>query len=261
MLKAEVLRAKEPQAEELELRLFVFHHSGGSQLSYRDWPAGFPAAWDVRIPDAPGRGPRDKRPPLSDAGALLDHYLEELDAGLTGSFAFFGHSMGGLIAYELTRRLLDMGRTPPVWLGVSAHGTVRPEGDGMRRHLLSDADLREELSAMGGTPSSVLAHPELWDLIAPTVRADLRISETWRTTPLAAPLPVPLSVFGGTRDEVAPPHRMDGWSAVSEHFLGQHLFEGGHFYFQDQLPAVAGRIKDDIRQALLLARAPSAVTL
>lgn len=255
MLKAEELKAKEP-----ELRLFVFHHSGGSQLSYRDWPASFPAAWDVRIPDAPGRGPRDKRPALSDGAALLDHYLHELDDDLTGRFAFFGHSMGGLIAYELTRRLLDIGRTPPLWLGVSAHGTVHPEGDGMRRHLLSDADLREELSAMGGTPSSVLAHPELWELIAPTVRADLRISETWRTAPLAAPLPVPLSVFGGIRDEVAPAHRMDGWSAVSGHFLGRHLFEGGHFYFQDQLPAVAGRIQGDIRQALLLARAPSAAT-
>lgn len=255
MLKAEELKAKEP-----ELRLFVFHHSGGSQLSYRDWPASFPAAWDVRIPDAPGRGPRDNRPALSDCAALLDHYLHELDDDLTGRFAFFGHSMGGLIAYELTRRLLDIGRTPPLWLGVSAHGTVHPEGDGMRRHLLSDADLREELSAMGGTPSSVLAHPELWELIAPTVRADLRISETWRTAPLAAPLPVPLSVFGGTRDEVAPAHRMDGWSAVSGHFLGRHLFEGGHFYFQDQLPAVAGRIQGDIRQALLLARAPSAAT-
>ncbi|MFF5011298.1 thioesterase II family protein [Streptomyces phaeochromogenes] len=255
-----MLKAKELKAKELELRLFVFHHSGGSQLSYRDWPTCFPAGWDVRIPDAPGRGPRDERPALSDAGALLDHYLEELDDGLKGRFAFFGHSMGGLIAYELTRRLLDMGRTPPIWLGVSAHGTVRPDGGGMRRHLLSDADLREELSAMGGTPSSVLYHPELWDLIAPTVRADLRISETWLTEPLTEPLSVPLSVFGGNRDEVAPAHRMEGWSAVSRHFLGQHLFEGGHFYFQNQLSTVAGQIQDDVRKALLLARAPLAVT-
>ncbi|GAA1374906.1 thioesterase II family protein [Streptomyces beijiangensis] len=245
------------KADEPLLRLFVFHHSGGSHLMYRDWPSCFPAGWEVRIPDAPGRGPRDVRPPLDGTGALLEHFLDELDTELTGRFAFFGHSMGGLVAYELTRRLIELGRTPPVWLGVSARGTLHPDGDPTRRHLLSDAELREELTAMGGTSSSVLDHQELWDLFAPTIRADLRISETWRTKPLTEPLPVPLSVFGGTRDQVAPPHRLDGWSDATEHFLGRHLFDGGHFYFQGRLPEVAGRIQDDVRRALLLARVPS----
>ncbi|MEU0600919.1 alpha/beta fold hydrolase [Streptomyces sp. NPDC006393] len=248
-----------PKAEESTLRLIVFHHSGGSHLAYRDWPSCFPAGWDVQIPDAPGRGPRDRRPALTHVGALLDHFLHELDSRLTGRYAFFGHSMGGLVAYELTRRLLDAGRTPPVWIGVSARGTLHPDGDAVRRHLLSDAELRQELAAMGGTPSSVLDHEELWELFAPTIRADLRMSETWRTRPLTAPLPVPLSVFGGTRDQVAPPHRLDGWAAASEHFLGRHLFDGGHFYFQDRLAEVARRIQDDVRRALLLARAPSTV--
>ncbi|MFI6644626.1 thioesterase II family protein [Streptomyces sp. NPDC050504] len=239
-------------SEEPEMRLFVFHHSGGSHLTYQDWPSCFPAGWDVRIPDAPGRGPRDARPAVPEAGALFDHLLDELDDLLTGRFAFFGHSMGGLVAYELTRRLLESGRTPPVWLGVSARGALRPEGDSPRRHLLSDADLRAELLAMGGSSSSVLEHAELWDLFAPVIRADLRISETWRTPPLTAPLPVPLSVFGGTGDHVAPPHSMTGWAAASEHFLGQRLFDGGHFYFQDRLPEVADRIRDDVHRALLV---------
>ncbi|WP_394425946.1 thioesterase II family protein [Streptomyces sp. SGAir0957] len=246
-------------AEEPELRLFVFHHSGGSHLAYRDWPAHFPAGWQVRCPDAPGRGPRDGSPALSSTDALLDHHLRELDGELTGSFAFFGHSMGGMVAYELARRLLDAGRTPPVWLGVSARGTLHPDGDAHRRHLLSDDELRRELAAMGGTPSVVLEHQELWELFAPTIRADLRISETWRTPPLAAPLPVPLSVFGGTRDKVAPPHRLDGWAAVSEHFLGRHLFDGGHFYFQDRLAEVAARIQEDVRRATSLTGPAAAV--
>ncbi|MFJ3223292.1 thioesterase II family protein [Streptomyces sp. NPDC086783] len=246
-----------PKADEPELRLFVFHHSGGSHRMYRDWLSAFPAGWDVQVPDAPGRGPGDERPPLDDTGALLEYFLHELDDRLTGRFAFFGHSMGGLVAYELTRLLLDSGRTPPVWLGISARGTLHPDGDPARRHLLSDPDLRRELTAMGGTSSSVLDHDELWDLFRPTIRADLRISESWRTSPLAAPLPVPLSVFGGAADHVAPPHRMEGWAAATEHFLGAHLFEGGHFYYQDRLSEVAARIQQDVHRALLLGRAPT----
>ena len=61
-------------------------------------------------------------------------------------------------------------------------------------------------------------------------------------------------------DQVAPPHRLDGWEAASEHFLGRHLFDGDHFYFRDRLREVTGRIQDDVRRALLLAREPSPVT-
>ncbi|MFD7796373.1 thioesterase II family protein [Streptomyces sp. NPDC059759] len=353
-------RTQEPQ-----LRLFVFHHAGGSHLAYRDWPARFPAGWQVHLPDAPGRGPRDERPALRDTDALVDHYLHTLGDTLTGPFAFFGHSLGAVVAYELTRRLVDEGRTPPRWLGISARdplpalprqnprprrtanppnatgttGTAHPpytpdaadapdaadgpdaasttaatdaavtinatgathgagtafgagseqmrdtqgaastgavqgaEGmDGVAgvraavgparggRHLLSDGELRRELAAMGGTPPAVLDHPQLWELFAPVIRADLRINETWRPRPAAAPLPVPLSVFGGRHDQVAPPHLLGGWAQTCEPFLGIRLFEGGHFYFQDRLSEVTRHIQEDVRRALLHFPSPCAVT-
>ncbi|MGW2180956.1 thioesterase II family protein [Streptomyces sp. NPDC001732] len=237
----------------MELRLFVFHHAGGSHLLYRDWPDRFPADWEVRLVDAPGRGLLADRPAIGDALQLVDHFLTELDAELTGPYALFGHSMGGLVAYELTRRLLAEGRTPPVWLGLSARGTPRPEGDGTQRYLLDDAGLRRELTEMGGTPTAVLEDPDMWELFGPAIRGDLRLVETWRPVPDPAPLPVPLSVFGGTGDAAAPPARLAGWADRSEHFLGLHLFEGGHFYFQPDPAALTGRITEDARRALALA--------
>ncbi|MEE1840020.1 alpha/beta fold hydrolase [Streptomyces sp. NPDC007076] len=245
----------------MELRLFVFHHAGGSHLPYRDWPGRFPAGWDVRTPDAPGHGLLMDRPAIGDALRLVDHFRTELDAELTGPYALFGHSMGGLIAYELTRRLVAEGRTPPVWLGLSARGTPRPDGDddGTPRHLLDDDGLRRELAAMGGTPAAVLENPELWELFGPVIRSDLRLVETWRPAPDPAPLPVPLSVYGGTTDTVAPPARLAGWAERSEHFLGLRLFEGGHFYFQPDPTALTRRITEDIRRAPARHGSPRAV--
>ncbi|MER5466547.1 alpha/beta fold hydrolase [Streptomyces sp. NPDC002668] len=238
----------------MEVRLFVFHHAGGSHLLYRDWPGRFPADWELRLVDAPGRGMLADRPPIGDADALVDHFLDELGPELNGPYALFGHSMGGLVAYELTRRLLAQGRTPPFWLGLSARSTPRPGGDGSRRHLLSDAGLRRELAAMGGTPSFVLDDPELWELFEPAIRTDLRLVENWRPAPDPAPLPVPLSVFGGTRDTVAEPERLAGWAERTERFLGMHLFDGGHFYFQPDPAPLTGRITQDIRSALAVSR-------
>ncbi|MER5886589.1 alpha/beta fold hydrolase [Streptomyces sp. NPDC001941] len=243
----------------MELRLFVFHHAGGSHLLYRDWPARFPAGWDVRLVDAPGHGLLGDQPTLTEAHALVDHFLRTLGPELTGRYALFGHSMGGLVAYELTRRLLAEGRTPPLWLGLSARGTPRPEGDGTTRHLLDDAGLRRELAAMGGTPAAVLDDPELWEVFGPAIRGDLRLVETWRPTRQGGPLPVPVSVFGGTRDEVAPPGRLAGWSDLTTRFLGLHLFDGGHFYFQQDPTALTEQIADDLHCALVLGGAVRAV--
>ncbi|MFJ8313291.1 MULTISPECIES: thioesterase II family protein [unclassified Streptomyces] len=242
----------------MELRLFVFHHAGGSHLMYRDWPALFPSGWDVRTPDVPGRGPLDDRLPLADVGAVVDHFVAELGDQLTGNFALFGHSMGGVVAYELTRRLLAESRTPPVWLGLSARGATRID-EASHRHLLSDAALRRAVAALGGTPQAVLDDPDLWGLFEPTIRGDLRLGETWSPAPTALPATVPVSAFGGRYDQTVPPEQLDGWSTLAERFLGLHLFDGGHFYFRDDPSALIEQITQDAGRALALAKAATAV--
>ncbi|OIK06005.1 thioesterase II family protein [Streptomyces monashensis] len=237
----------------MELRLFVFHHAGGSHLLYRDWPDALPADWDVHLIDAPGHGMLADQPAIGDAPALVDHFLRDLDDRLTGRFALFGHSMGGLIAYELTRRLLAEGRTPPLWLGLSSRGTPLPDGARTHRHLLGDEELRREVAALGGTPSAVLEDPALWRLYAPVIRRDMQLVETWRPAPDAGLLSVPLSVFGGRHDTATPPARIDGWAGRAARFLGLHLFDGGHFYFRPDPGPLLRQVTVDARRALDLA--------
>ncbi|MFH9333645.1 thioesterase II family protein [Streptomyces althioticus] len=239
-----------------ELRLFVFHHAGGSHLLYRTWPGLLPERWDVRLPDAPGRGRLADEPPLDDARRLAGFFLRRLGADLTGPFAFFGHSMGALVAYELTRLLEEEGRELPVWLGLSARGAPRPLGDGTRRHELPDDELRVHLAAMGGTPAEVLHDPDLWAMFGPAIRNDLRLVESWLPRPGTAPLTVPLAVYGGRADVVVSPGRLAGWEEHAAHFQGLHLFDGGHFYFQDD-PGPLLRLVT--RHATAALRAPAAV--
>lgn len=237
------------------LRLYVFPHAGGSSLMFHPWAAHFPAHWDVVAVDTPGHGTRWGESPLTDADALVGHLLEQLGPGLDDPhtpFAFFGHSMGALVAHELTRRLLAQGRTPPVWLGLSACGAPRA---GTRPttallHEATDDELRARLAQLGGTPPKVLEHNGLWAFFAPVIRADLQLVANWRPAP-ATPLPatVAVSVFGGTHDPAAGPADLSRWAAHCERYLGLHLLDGGHFYFHDHLHTLTTTVITDITTA------------
>ncbi|MFF3919638.1 thioesterase II family protein [Streptomyces sp. NPDC001852] len=242
------------------VRLFLFPHAGGSGLMYQNWPARFPADWRVAARDAPGHGTLMGQPPLRDGDALVAHHLDRLIPELNACgapFALFGHSMGALVAHELARRLTARGR-PPVWLGLSACGAPRPYGPPVRvsARELSDEELRRRVAQLGGTPPKVLDHPGLWRHFAPVIRADLQLVESWRPAPAAEPLPVPVSLFGGAEDAVVGLAALERWSGHCARRPATHVFAGGHFYFQDDLDAVARAVTHDVTQALRLTSAP-----
>ncbi|WP_328973730.1 thioesterase II family protein [Streptomyces sp. NBC_00239] len=232
------------------LRLFVLHHAGGSHLLYRHWPAGLPDTWDVRLLDAPGHGLLLDTPLIADAGRLADFLLSSIEDDLTCPYAFFGHSMGALVTYEITRRIVDRGLPLPVWIGVSARTAPQVPGARDPYHVLPDDQLRLRLKELGGTPDGVFDDPDLWTLFAPVIRADLSLVENWRPAPDAAPLPVALSAYAGREDLGASPERMAGWEEHSEHFLGLRVFDGGHFYFLDDPGPVLRQIEHDATAAL-----------
>ncbi|MFJ5779581.1 thioesterase II family protein [Streptomyces sp. NPDC093094] len=246
------------------LRFFVLHHAGGSHLPYRDWPAGLPDTWDVRLLDAPGHGLLLDLPPITDAARLAGFLLRGIEPEPDRPYALFGHSMGALLAYEITRQAAARGLPLPVWIGVSARSAPRPPEEGGWCHDLPDAELRTRLRLLGGTPGEVFDDPELWALFEPVIRADLRVVESWRPpAPGAAPLPVALSAYAGREDHACSPARMAGWEEHAERFLGLRVFDGGHFYFQDDPGPLLRRIAQDATTALdaanvLTARAASA---
>ncbi|KOG32625.1 thioesterase II family protein [Streptomyces resistomycificus] len=232
------------------LRLFVLHHAGGSHLLYRHWPTALPRTWDVRLLDAPGHGLLLDLPQISDAGRLADFLLHSIEPELDCPYALFGHSMGALVTYEITRRVIDRGLPLPVWVGVSARSAPQPAPPGQGYHQLPDAELRTRLRLLGGTPDEVFDDPDLWALFQPVIRTDLRLVETWRPAPGAPALPVALSAYAGGEDHSASPARMSGWAQHTERFVGLRVFDGGHFYFQDDPGPLLRQIEQDATTAL-----------
>ncbi|WP_263163940.1 thioesterase II family protein [Streptomyces sp. SCSIO ZS0520] len=232
------------------VRLFCFHHAGGSHLLYRGWEAHFPADWELCLLDAPGRGSLLGEPPLDSGARLVDFFHTQLTAWTDRPYALFGHSMGALIAYELTRRLVREGRRPPLWTGLSSCGAPTPRSPRTPgRHEFTDPQLRDWLRTLGATPDEVLDDPWLWQTFAPVFRSDFALVDTWHTAPETAPLPVALSAFGGTEDTLVPRARLAAWARHTRRLHGPHMYSGGHFYLRRHHRSLARRITEAVTAA------------
>jgi medium-chain acyl-[acyl-carrier-protein] hydrolase len=214
-------------------RIFCFPYAGGSAVNYFHWGALLPGDVDLVAIQYAGRGGRFKEKAKTDLGEIV----REIGLALTPDytdvpFALFGHSMGAMVAYELAVMMREAtGGGMPQHLFVSGRRPPHHQTEGGKAHLLSDAELVDYLHQLGGTPSGALNNAQLFELVIPPLRADLQAIETWRSRP-RAPLQIPITVFGGVSDALAPFHALDGWSAYSEHGARKHVFPGGHFFLQ-----------------------------
>jgi len=116
------------------------------------------------------------------------------------TFAFYGHSMGAMIAFEAARRLRCMGVDGPAHLFVGACRAPRLASEREITYDLPEPEFIEELRRRGGTPTEVLGHEELLHLLLPLLRADFAVIETYSYAE-GPPLDCPLTAFGGLEDE------------------------------------------------------------
>ncbi|MFE3368032.1 thioesterase II family protein [Streptomyces sp. NPDC059173] len=230
------------------VRVFLFHHAGGTHHFFRDWAGLFPADWEILLMEAPGRGNRPEQR-CRDIGELAERLHREIHPLLDRPYGFFGHSMGGLVCTETTRRLRAQG-CGPRWVGLSAWGADRATMDGLwtNRSLLPDPQLRSLVLAMGGTSPEILKNDAIWRRFSPAIRDDLRLLDTTNPSLFAPVADVPHSLFGGEDDATLPPERLNALAQCLSAPL--HLHPGGHFYLREHRRSVARQIAEDLGRAL-----------
>jgi medium-chain acyl-[acyl-carrier-protein] hydrolase len=221
-------RRPRPQAR---LRLFCFPYAGGGASIYRAFPEGLPAHVEVAAVQLPGREGRLREAPMTDLATLVPKIADGLAPHLgTLPFAFFGHSMGAVLAFELARELRRRGAPGPVHLVASACPAPHlPDEDAT--HTLPDAELTERLRELGGMSPEVLAHRELMEMILPIFRADAAITETYAHTE-EAPLDTPITAIGGLDDAKATRDDVAAWRQHTRAGFAVAMLPGGHFFLQ-----------------------------
>lgn len=225
--------ATQPARSTPRRRLFCLPFAGGGASAYRGWGRGLPSDLELCALQLPGREARFGEPLLSDMEAMVEGTLRAVAPLRDLPFAFFGHSMGAVIAYETARRLAALGGPQPGLLAVSGRSAPFLAAKVPPMHTLSDAEFVEGLRRLEGTPAEVLENAELMELVLPVLRADFHAIETyrWREGP---PLQARLLVLGGETDPDTDPASLQAWAEVTRGGCRCELFPGGHFFLNEQ---------------------------
>jgi medium-chain acyl-[acyl-carrier-protein] hydrolase len=214
------------------VRLFCFGCAGGSASAFREWSRHLPEA-EVLAIQLPGRGPRFDEPPRTDLSGMVRDLAEAMRPFLDRPFALFGHSLGGLLAFESARHLRCLGASEPGHLFTACMRAPHLPPEEPLAHALPDDEFLANLTTLGGTPPAILAHDELVRMLVPALRADFALHETYQHQK-QRPLACPLSVFGGAQDRMVARESLEAWSSHTSGPSRVQIFEGDHFFFYTQ---------------------------
>lgn len=216
-----------------QLTLFCFPYAGGTNLVYRKWPTMVPGRIDVCPVNLPGRARRLHEKPFTNLMPLVEAIGEALLPYIDKPYAFFGHSMGALISFELARLYHKQNRSLPVHLFVSGCRAPHIPDPDPPTFDLPDAEFIEELRKLNGTPPDVLEHEELIQLMMPLLRADFEVCQTYRHEE-APPLPCPITTFGGLQDIDITRAMVDAWRTHTTGAFVMRMIPGDHFFLHSQ---------------------------
>jgi surfactin synthase thioesterase subunit len=219
---------------EARLRLFCFPYAGAGALIFRTWSDGLPADVEICPVQLPGRGTRVRELPFTQLSPLVEALAQALAPLLDRPFAFFGHSLGALVSFELARRVRRQYGVHPVRLFVSAGRAPQIPHRGPPIHALPEKEFLAELRRLNGTPSELLGHEELMAIMLPLLRADFAVYETYvySTEP---PLSCPISVFGGLHDHRVNNSDLEAWGAQTDVSFSLRMLPGDHFFLKQPL--------------------------
>jgi medium-chain acyl-[acyl-carrier-protein] hydrolase len=198
-------------------------------MLFQHWSRNLPSGVEVCPIQLPGRGKRWHEPPFTRLLPLVKAIAQGLLPYLDRPFAFYGHSMGAMISFELARLLRREGKPQPVHLFVSSSdaphlgSTLQPIYD------LPEPELMDELRRLNGTPKAAFEHPELMQLLLPLIRADFAVCQTYVYSD-EPPLDCTISAFGGKQDPDVSRESLNQWRRHTTSAFSLRMLEGDHFF-------------------------------
>lgn len=255
--------------DDAEVRLFCLPYGGRGASLYRDWPGTADAGVEVVPVQLPGREERSDERCVGDADEAVDAVAQALKPYLDRPFAFYGHSMGALLAYRLAQRLgAEYGELlRHLFVGAFSAPTGVENPLGARLRSVTQRLGFEQMPEHEDLMRVRQAHPRLYDTalraelggqlagkadvaLDGAGYADLRVVQSYRHDPAETPLRVPVAAFHGADDPVVAEQDADGWRPLTAGGFELLVVPGDHFFVHgDQSgPRVLAEMAARLRQ-------------
>ena len=214
------------------LTLFCIPHAGGGASAFRGWAPSLASRVRVRVLQLAGRESRFREPASDDVRAVVADLWNAAAPDLRGPFAIFGHSLGGLLAFELAHEIrVRTGREPERLFVAAARPPHEAQVDAPFSHY-GDAEFVDEIvRRYDGIPPAIRDDPEYLAHVVATMRHDIRLLERYRASERAL-LTCPISAFGGALDDVVPMQSLGGWVQHTTGEFTLDMLRSGHFLVQ-----------------------------
>lgn len=235
-----------PQSERARIRLFCFPYAGGGSLTFRTWANDLGPPVAVCPAHLPGRERRLSEAPFTHTRPLVEAVAEAILTYLDMPFAFFGHSMGAIISFELARHLRRHSYPMPSHIFVSGRRAPQLKVKESATYNLPENQFAEELRRLNGTPREVLENAELMQLVIPLLRADFEVCQNYQYTD-ETPLDCPISAFGGLQDQEVSSAMVEAWQEQTNGSFRMWMLPGDHFFVNSTQPHLLRILSQELK--------------
>lgn len=210
------------------MTLVCLPHAGAGGHVFRHWLQRVPATVAIVSCDLPGRGRSFGDPVATDLLEVASRVGREIESGVSGPWIAFGHSMGGLIAFEACRAVVSNAHSnPPLGLVVAACAAPDVTGGGSVAYGTA-ADVAARFG-LADDPTFRGLPPDLARPVVEALRADLLAAETYRFAP-GPPLRCRIDAFCGAEDMSVPESAMAPWRRQTSAAFRLHVVDGDHAF-------------------------------
>ena len=218
------------------LRLYCFPYAGGNAGIFNSWLELLYNGVEINAISLPGRWSRENEQAITCMHTICLEVADAIRSDADIEYAFFGHSMGGILAYQVAQELRNQGTMLPDHLFVSGCQAPHANSDSYKRKRVSEMDEDElftYISKLAGTPSELLNEESMRERIASTMLPDLTAIDNWRYVE-CKPLPIPITVFTGSHDPVVNVDRAREWKRHTTSDFNFNLITGDHFFINKE---------------------------
>ncbi len=229
-------------------RLFCFPFAGGSSFAYRSMEPHMSPEIDMCTIELPGRGTRINETAYHSMNELIPAIAQGIRDHLDIPFAFFGHSMGALIAFELARYLESYFQKKANYLFLSAMRAPHLPSQLPAMALLPKNDLLNQIRKLEELPENILKSPDILDMFLHIIRADFSVCESHTISSLSN-MTIPIFAFGGSEDIFASASEIRQWKQYTKSDFYFETFKGGHLFCKTSGKEMAEKISKTMKQA------------